>query len=348
MTDIINDDEKAKKLINDLFLVLDMKDTFKKSNIVWDDWKDNMISIIEKKKFNENDIREIIEYFDFVIENPYYAKILKIENEENKKIIVKDNDKDNDNNKLKSYRRAIEIKKLILNYFIKSNKFDDEKAKIICNVNNINRWLLEKPKIVAVAAGTPPPGAASVPASAVVSVPQQSLTFNQVKKKEEENNLWRKKIIKLINMEKEERKENGLEEVKKLLDPKGKWRNKGNNPTNDLLSNEDKASMTFLTNLLDDGKKVQIDPIKGNSPSSGKSIFEEKECVEIAEYANQFCVKFTGNKCDTKSNEVAEGGRKRKSRIKRKKSRKYLRRKRRRESRRKELKRIRKSKKKLV
>lgn len=324
MTDIINTDEDAKKLIDELFLLLDMKDTFKNSNIVWDDWKDNMISIIEKKNINENDIRKIIEYFDFVIENPYYAKILKIENEENKKIIVKDNDKDNDNNKLKSYRRAIEIKKLILNYFIKSNKFDDEKAKIICHVNNINRWLL-----------TP-------------KNPFTSMTFNQVKKKEEENNLWRKKIIKLINMEKEERKENGLEEVKKLLDPKGKWRNKGNNPTNDLLSNEDKASMTFLTNLLDDGKKVQIDPIKGNSPSSGKSIFEEKECVEIAEYANQFCVKFTGNKCDTKSNEVAEGGRKRKSRIKRKKSRKYLRRKRRRESRRKELKRIRKSKKKLV
>lgn len=85
--------------------------------------------------------------------------------------------------------------------------------------------------------------------------------------------------------------------------------------------------------------------IVDNSHSSGKSIFEEKECVEIAEYGDQFCVKFIGY-CDTKS-DASIGGRKRKSR--RKKSRKYLRRKRRRESRRKELKkRIRKSKKKLL
>tara|TARA_B110000008_G_scaffold279885_1_gene329321 strand:- start:435 stop:665 length:231 start_codon:yes stop_codon:yes gene_type:complete len=73
------------------------------------------------------------------------------------------------------------------------------------------------------------------------------------------------------------------------------------------------------------------------------SIFKEKKCVEIEEYGDKFCVKFTGNCSPSVVSKT--GGRKRKSRRKRKKSRKYLRRKRR-ESRRKELKR--KSKKKLV
>ena len=315
MADIVSDD--PGKLIDGLFELLDTKNTALYKD-VWKKYKNAMKEIIKKSKINENDIRKIIEYFDFVIENTF-------ESTESLTFITRPpippRRRRRGVGKLEIYKRVIEIKKLILNYFIR-NKNLDENAQIICHVNNINRWLLPE-------------------YNAYMAPP---VTFKKVKDYEEQNNKWRKEIINLINMKKEERGENqNWDKIKELLDPNGRWRNDGVGPLpiTGKLEEEEKRSMNYLNSLLDD-EKVQIDPIKKCASSSSSIFKEEKKCVEIAEYDDQFCVKFTGKSCDE---EVKKGGRKRKSKKRKKKSRKYLRRKRR-ESRRKELKR--KSKKKLV
>ena len=340
MTDLIDNNNKAGNLIDKLFSLLDMRGTSKFKN-AWGDYTNNVKEIIKKEEINENDIRNIIEYFDFVMKNPYYAETLTLKSRN----ILSEEQKKKKENKLKSYRSAIKIKKKILNYFIEK-KILEKNAIIICHVNNINRWLLETPAVAPVA----PVVAPAVAPVAPVAI-QPILNFKKVKDYEKQNKEWRNEIIKIINMEKREREDykkltGNLKNVKDLLTLDGDWRSDDpHNPKQTDLLDEDKKSMNYL-NLLLEGEKVQIDPIKkGNSSVPGKSNFKENKCVEIAQYDDKFCVTFTGNKCHAEDYGGTKGGRKRKSKRRRKKSRKYLRRKRR-ESRRKELKR--KSKKKMV